>query len=173
MIELVPMNEKELADYIKTSVQNYANEKVKSGNWDRSDAIERSKKEFDKLLPDGLNTRGQYLFTVKDRTANKNVGMIWVGIRDYGDEVSGAWIWDFLINDEERRKGYGTETLSALERVLVNLGQKRVSLHVFGHNGAAIDLYKKVGYEVTNIVMSKDLKLNQNTQRMEENKDKK
>ena len=173
MIELVPMNEKELADYIKTSVQNYANEKVKSGNWDQSDALEKAKKEFDKLLPDGLNTPGQYLFTVKDKTANKNVGMIWVGVRDQGDEISGAWIWDFLINDEERRKGYGTETLSALENVLVTLGQKRVSLHVFGHNEAAIGLYRKVGYKVTNIVMSKDLELNQDTQEMEEKKDKK
>ena len=157
MIELVPMSQVDLEEYLKTAVQNYANEKVKSGNWRQDEAFERSKKEYDKLLPDGIKTKGHHLFTIKDRVTNHKVGMIWVGTGNTDNEIDGAWIWDFLIDERKRGKGFGKETMKALDDVLSSLGQKRISLQVFGHNEVAINLYKKSGYRVTNLVMSKDV----------------
>ncbi len=157
MIELVSMDDQDLKDYLKTAIENYANEKVKSGNWGQKDAVERSKEEFKRLLPDGIRTKGQHLFVVREKNTGTKVGMIWVGIRESADEISGAWIWDFLIYEEERGKGYGRETLRALDVALSELGQRIVSLHVFGHNEIAIELYKKSGYKTTNLVMSKEI----------------
>lgn len=51
----------------------------------------------------------------------------------------------------------GRETLRALDVALSELGQRSVSLHVFGHNEIAIELYKKSGYKTTNLVMSKEI----------------
>ncbi|MCL4447507.1 MAG: GNAT family N-acetyltransferase [Candidatus Thermoplasmatota archaeon] len=157
MIELVPMDDNDFKEYLSGAIENYANEKIKSGNWNQSDAKERSRKEFETLLPEGTRTRGQHLFTIHDKATNEKVGMIWVGIREPEDEIAGAWIWDFMVYERERGKGYGKDALKALDKILKELGQKRVSLHVFGHNEVAIGLYSKSGYKVTNLVMSKDL----------------
>jgi len=45
----------------------------------------------------------------------------------------------------------------ALEDYVRLLGAKKLSLHVFGHNERAIHLYKKVKFQVTDLVMSKML----------------
>ena len=66
-------------------------------------------------------------------------------------------IYDFLIYEEHRRKGYGKQTLVALEEKVKELGIETIALHVFGHNQAAIDLYQKTGYKMTNIQMQKKL----------------
>jgi RimJ/RimL family protein N-acetyltransferase len=157
MIELIPMSEEDLEEYLKTAVENYASEKVKSGNWRQKEAFERSKKEYARLLPNGVKTEGHHLFTIKDGVTGRKVGMIWVGVSGTDNEIDGAWIWDFSINERERGKGFGKETLKALDAVLSGLGQRRISLQVFGHNEVAINLYKKSGYHITNLVMSKNL----------------
>ncbi len=87
--------------------------------------------------------------------------MIWVGWGKYGDQTSSPWIWDFLIYEEYKGKGYGKEALNALDKELKERGQKKVSLQVFGHNTIAINLYQKSGYKITNIVMSKELDTDQ------------
>ncbi|MEM0136432.1 MAG: GNAT family N-acetyltransferase, partial [Thermoplasmatales archaeon] len=89
-----------------------------------------------------------------------NVGMIWVGWGKYGDQTSSPWIWDFIIYKNYRGKGYGKEALIALDKELKERGKKKVSLQVFGHNSVAINLYQKLGYKITNIVMSKELETN-------------
>ncbi len=155
MIELVPMDEQDLEEYLKTAIENYANEKVKSGTWGRDEAMEMSKDEFKKHLPDGIKTKGQYLYTARDAATNRKIGMIWIGIGE--TEITGAWIWDFLIYESERGKGFGTQTLRALDDTLAKLGQRRVLLHVFGHNEIAINLYKKSGYHIIDLWMSKEI----------------
>lgn len=44
-----------------------------------------------------------------------------------------------------------------LEDQVRQVGLRRIGLHVFGHNAAAQALYRKVGYEVTNINMAKNV----------------
>ena len=56
MIKLVPMDEEAFSRYLNWSVKNYADEKVKSGNWPQEGSMERSEKEFKRLLKDGLKT---------------------------------------------------------------------------------------------------------------------
>lgn len=66
-----------------------------------------------------------------------------------------AYIYEFIIEEPYRGKGFGKITFLALDEKLQQIGAKTVGLHVFGHNTIAFDLYKKMGYEVTNISMKK------------------
>jgi len=84
MVQLVPMTEAEFQIYLQRAIKEYADEKVKAGNWQASEAMR------------------------------------------------------------------------ALEGKVKELGLNKISLHVFAHNSAAIRLYEKVGYEVTNLFMAKE-----------------
>ena len=156
MVLLVPMNDQEFSAYIRSSIENYASEKVKSGNWKQENALNLAKEEFHRLLPDGIRTKDQYLLNIFDEKTENNVGILWVGTSPRGNFL-GAFIWDFLIHEKFRRKGYATQALKELEKFLKAMEIKQVSLHVFGHNHEAIALYQKAGYKVTNMNMSRQI----------------
>ena len=156
MIRLVPMTETEYPAYLESDIQRYAEEQVKAGNWHPSEALERSRREHQQLLADGLATPNQYIFSLQDEETGLKVGAIWFAVDDKRLRPS-AFVYDFVIYDEFRRKGYGTQALRALENKIKELGVNKISLHVFGHNHAARALYDKVGYAVTGILMSKEL----------------
>ena len=156
MIRLVPMSEDEFQTYLTYSIQEYAQEKVKAGNWHTSEAVQKAEAEFQQLLPAGLASKNQYLFSIITKELDQKIGMIWFAVNDIQPHSS-AFIYDFLIFDEFRRQGYGTQALLAVEEKVKDLGIDTISLHVFGHNEAARALYHKIGYEITNINMSKKL----------------
>ena len=154
MVRLVSMTESEFQIYLKHSVENYAQEHVKAGNWDPSDALQKAEKEFLQLLPEGVATRKQHLLSIEEVDTGVKVGLIWFAEQHQASRPS-AFIYDFLVYEEYRRKGYGKQTLRALEEKVKALGIETISLHVFGHNQAAIDLYQKAGYEITDLHMAK------------------
>jgi GNAT superfamily N-acetyltransferase len=157
MIYLEPMTETEFDAFLADAIRDYAKDKVDAGNWDAAEALQRSTREFQNLLPDGVASQGQHLFTIKDETGAA-VGMIW-----FAEEKSGprpvAFIYDFLIREPYRRRGYATQALAAVEDEVRALGIDTLALHVFGHNHAARALYEKTGYVITNINMAKKLDL--------------
>jgi ribosomal protein S18 acetylase RimI-like enzyme len=66
-----------------------------------------------------------------------------------------AFIYDIIIFEEYRRRGYGEATMLAVEEKVREQGLNSIALHVFGHNHAAKTLYEKIGYEITDINMMK------------------
>ncbi len=69
-----------------------------------------------------------------------------------------AVLWaDLAIFEQHRRRGYASEALRLLEEKVREQGLDTISLHVFGHNHAARELYEKSGYAVTNVNMSKKI----------------
>lgn len=156
MVRLVPLTELEFQAYLSRAVRDYAEDKVRAGNWQPDQALAESKADYSKLLPDGIATKNNFLFAVMDLDKNVRVGMIWFAVQDDG-KTRGAFIYDFLIEEKYRRRGFGMETLRALEGKVRELGLGKIELHVFGHNQPAIDLYIKAGFETTNIVMAKTL----------------
>ena len=156
MVEFRAMARAEYEKWRRASVKNYADENVASGRWTKEESESRSERDFADLLPDGMETRDNYLRTIVDESSSERVGTIWYAVRrDEGREY--VFIYDFEILDEHRRKGYGTDTLKHLDGVVRGMGLNLISLHVFAHNGAARSLYEKVGYEEKDIIMSKDL----------------
>ncbi len=156
MIKLVPMEEEDFQAYLKTAIEDYANEHVKAGNWQPSEALAKSEQEFHQLLPKGVSSEKQYLFTICDANSGNKVGMIWFAVLTK-PLVPMAFIYDFRVNEQYRGKGYGTQALLAIEDQVKELGIKSIGLHVFGHNTIARALYEKAGYRVTNVQMVKEL----------------
>ena len=158
MVQLVLMTNDEYEAYLERAVKDYAHDKVTAGAWKPSEALEKSEAAYLELLPDGVATKDHHLFTVKDIQTDAKVGMIWFAKLEALSKPV-AFIYDFLIYEAQRRKGYGGQTLKSLEAKVKELGITTLSLHVFGHNKGALDLYQKLGFEMTSIQMSKQLTL--------------
>ncbi len=150
------MTEAEFEGYLETAIRIYAEEKVKAGNWSAEDALEKSERDFLLLLPQGVASEGQYLFSIRDAVTDETVGMIWFAVQERVRQPS-AFIYDFSVDEAFQGRGYGKGALFALENEVRALGLSTVSLHVFGHNHTALTLYQRMGYETTNINMSKRL----------------
>lgn len=156
MVSLEPMTEAEFGGYLEHAIADYAEEKVKAGNWLPEGALEKSAQEFHKLLPEGVASAGQHLFSVVDGETGERVGMIWFVASGSGQQPF-AFIYDFRIDEAYQGRGYGKAALLALENEVRARGLGAISLHVFGHNQVARALYDKLGYEVTNLNMTKRL----------------
>lgn len=156
MIHLVPMTETDFQIYYDQAVAEYAEEHIKSGSWSEEEAYENSKRQYQDLLPDGVATPNQYLYTLTDATTQTPVGILWFALQSQAGQKT-AFIYDIAIDPAFRRKGYATQALTALEEKVRSDGVQQVRLHVFGHNQGAQALYERLGYVATNILMAKSL----------------
>ncbi len=156
MVNLHPMTETAYQTYLADAVKDYAGDHVRDGRWAPTESLEESAKEFARLLPDGTKTPGHHLFTVVDRDTNLPVGILWYAVQQ-GPQGKTAFVYDIRMNEGARGRGYGTQTLAALEHHARLYGANSIALHVFGHNEGAFRLYQRVGYRTTNISMVKDL----------------
>jgi ribosomal protein S18 acetylase RimI-like enzyme len=153
MPTLLHMTQTEFDAFLERSIPEYATDHVRAGNWTEAESLERSRKEFEALLPDGLNSKDNFLYTLHDD--DKAVGMIWMKIRDHSSKS--GFIYEVFIDEQFRGKGYGKSIMLLLEEKSRELGLKLLALHVFGSNHVARKLYETIGYEITNINMSKAL----------------
>ena len=152
---LRPMAAAEFAGWAEQSIAGYALDKVASGQWTAEESLELTRKEHNGLLPLGLETPANHLFTIIDRQSVP-VGMIWFGVRKkFGADV--AYVFDVQIRPERQREGHAARAFAALEEELRRRGLTGIALHVFGHNEAARALYAKLGFEPTNISMFKPI----------------
>lgn len=156
IVELRAMTESEYLDYLNNLHTGYADEQVKAGAWPADQALELAKAEIREMLPDGLATQNNFLYSLLTTGEPSPVGILWIMIRTRNKQKE-AFITDIVIYDAYRRKGYGAQALEALEKNVTGMGIHRIRLHVFGHNQAARDLYQKSGYEVINIYMEKQV----------------
>ena len=154
MVHLIPMTENELEVHLEKSIPEYAAENVAAGYWSEEEALERSRKAFTNLLPQGVNTENNYLLRIQLEESGEKIGVIWMKHempRPHG------FIYDFVLDETQRGKGYGKQTMLALEEFAKGLGLQTIGLHVFANNVAAMKLYKGLGYEVTSQNMTKKL----------------
>lgn len=155
MIKLVPMQPSDLENYLALAVQEYAQDKIAAGNYAPSEGLEKARAEFDALLPNGTETPRQHLFTIMNEVDEK-VGIIWLAEIESGARRY-AFIYDLRVFEAYQRRGYGKQAMLVVEEEAKALGLDRIALHVFGHNKVARDLYEKLGYEITNLNMSKKI----------------
>ena len=153
---LEPMTPVEYEAYLPAAIAEYAADRIAAGNWSEAEALSRAQREFADLLPQGVATPNQHLFTIRDAARAQAVGVIWLGVMSHFGRPS-AFIYDLRIFDAFQRRGYGMQAMLAVEREAQALGMDRIGLHVFGHNSAAQALYLKLGYAITNINMTKRL----------------
>ena len=156
IVRLEMMTEKEYEMWSEKLIEEYAQDHVEAGNWSAAEALERSRKDVESLLPDGVHTEKHFLYRVTDETTKEKVGFLWLAVRDQGAEKRG-FIYDLEIEAAYRRMGYATAAMLALEVQARLLSIQRLGLHVFAHNPGAQALYEKLGYLVTDISMAKQL----------------
>ena len=149
-VSLKLMSEETFREYLNLVIPSYANDNIESGRWDKEGALERSKKEYDHLLPEGLESKNNYLFNVVEHNNNNNVGYIWVKV-----DSKSAFIYDIGISEDYRRKGYAKSALNLIEGVVSKLGVTSIGLHVFNQNSGAQALYNSFGYQVVSHNMRK------------------
>jgi ribosomal protein S18 acetylase RimI-like enzyme len=154
-VELVPMTEQEFGAWLPGTIAGYAAEHVRTGRWSEEEALEKSRKETNDLLPKGLHTPDHRLWNIVPVGGREPVGMMWVGVAQ--KPAPSAFIYNIEIYPQFRRRGYAEQAMLKLEDEVRRLGLESIRLHVFGHNTAARPLYEKLGYEPTNIQMLKRL----------------
>ena len=155
-VSLKAMDKSAFSAYKKQAIPAYAKDNVNAGRWAESDALARSEKEFERLLPDGVNSQDNYFFDIIENKQEQNVGFVWVKIEHHFNTKS-AFIYDIEIAEAYRQQGYAKAGLSDIEKVVTDLGATRLGLHVFNNNAAAMALYKSIGYQMVSHNMNKVL----------------
>ena len=153
MPALIPMTQPEYEAFLERTIPEYAADHVRAGNWTEPESIEKSRKEFEDLLPQGLKTEDNFLYSLLD--GDEAVGMIWMKIKRH-PSISG-FIYDVFVEEGFRGKGYGRNLMLLLEEKARGMELKSLELHVFGSNAVARKLYETIGYETTNVLMRKTL----------------
>jgi ribosomal protein S18 acetylase RimI-like enzyme len=153
LIRLEPMDEMTFEAWLQTSIREYAQDNVDSGNWPATEALERSGRAFAELLPDGRTTSGHEVRSIIS-DAGERVGMAWFAPEDrpMGRVV---FIYDIAIDPTHRRRGHAQAALDAIESFARDHGCVAVQLHVFGGNVGARQLYQRAGYIETDVTMVK------------------
>lgn len=153
MLTLKPMSQKDYDAYLSTAVTNYAGEKVKAGTWTEQLAFQKASEEYQRLLPNGIQTPNNYFYRIdQDDT---RVGVIWLAKSQDNPET--AFIYDIRIVKAYQNQGIGKQALKLVDAEAVKLGFKNIALHVFGDNQRARHLYEESGFKVTDINMEKKL----------------
>ena len=155
MVQLVPKTEKEFQTYLKEQTARYAEANVKAGYWKKTEALKKSIEAHNQLLPQGLATPRHHLFTITTDD-KKPVGTIWMA-EDHRSKTPTGFIYDLFIKEPYRGKGFATQAMLLLEEKARQLGLRVLRLHVFAFNTNAKNLYEKLGYQITSIMMAKQL----------------
>jgi ribosomal protein S18 acetylase RimI-like enzyme len=156
MVRLEKMAAEDFDAYIEKLTANYAKDNVRSGRWTREEALEKSVSQINSLLPEGIETQNHVFFSIVDEGTGDVVGYIWLHVVP-GEGPKKAFIYDLIIFEKFRKRGYGRAALVALEEYAKEKRIASISLHVFAHNAAALSLYRKMGYEVTSMNMKKNI----------------
>jgi len=154
MTKLIPMTQAEYDAFFEHLIVEYAKDNVRAGYWHESEALEKSRKETERLLPQGLRTVNTYLYSVYD--GEQAVGVIWLKADPNHPSKSG-FIFDIEIREAFRGKGYGKQTMQLMEEKSRELGLNSIGLHVFASNKVARNLYESLGYQTVSLNMTKSL----------------
>jgi GNAT superfamily N-acetyltransferase len=122
-------------------VRDYADE-LHAAGMSREAADERSRTQSDELMPDGADSPGQAFFTAW--VGEVPVGHLWLST-----ERPMAFVYDVMVHEDQRRKGYGAAIMNAGALWCREHGHPSLGLNVFAHNAGARALYDSLGYVVT------------------------
>ena len=155
-VTLDPMTAAEYDPFMEAGVRDYARHKVTSGEWTEEESLDLSRADHDQLLPDGLKTANQHLYSVRDAASGEAVAVLWLALRMKAGRVE-AYIYDIEVREGQRGRGYGRATMLAAIDEARGLGAETMGLHVFGNNATARALYQSLGFVETNVNMSFEL----------------
>jgi ribosomal protein S18 acetylase RimI-like enzyme len=146
------MEPSELPAWLDRLGKEYVEDRVGAGD-DRDRAqrgVIRNRAEF---FPGETPAPGQLVFRVLEDA--QPVGSLWIG--PVPESTEQWWVWSIEIDEPFRGRGHGRGAMVLAEAQASRHGARRLGLNVFGHNGVARSLYESLGYETTQLQMSKEL----------------
>ena len=144
-VQFRAMSEEEFKIFYENSINDYVNDLMKSSVITIEEALAEAKREFAEMLPNGLGTKDHALRIIVDAVEEKAVGVIWY-LFEMTDDIKQVFLSDFIIKEEERRKGYASAALTEMERDAQRNGCAESIIYVWKHNPPGINLYTKCGY---------------------------
>ena len=110
---LRPLTDEEISEFIEWQVEQYVEERVRSG--ERPETARRIASEQSRaLFPEGVPADGQLLFRVLDDDGTA-VGMLWIGPQQPADQPGALWVFYARIEEVHRGKGYGRLAMELAE----------------------------------------------------------
>ena len=144
-VQLREMSEEEFKIFFEYSINDYVNDLIKASAITMDEALAEAKREFAEMLPNGVSTQDNVLRIIVDAAEEKAVGIIWY-LFEMTDGIKQVFLSDFIIKEEERRKGYASAALAEMEQDARRNGCAESIIYVWKHNLPGINLYTKCGY---------------------------
>ncbi|WP_425863265.1 GNAT family N-acetyltransferase [Arthrobacter sp. TWP1-1] len=153
-LRLIAISPESFPAWRERSRSEYESDLVATGESAQS-ARQRAEASLAEAFPQDVPTPDNAVFDVADESGTI-VGYLWVGTDTSGDSQS-WWVWDIVINPDQRGKGLGRATMLKAEEYARSQGAVTLGLSVFGFNKAARGLYDSLGYETVTVKMRKKL----------------
>lgn len=128
MITLEPMSDELFVSYIEEAVAHFSKEYVIAGICAERDAVAMCRSTYEKSLPQGVSTPGNYLYELRKVNGQVPIGMAWLAIWVNSGKRS-AFICDVYVRPEWRSQGYGTQAM----RLLRKLGFQPTGINMIKH----------------------------------------
>lgn len=155
-IRFVPFGEADFMSWLLQAIPAFALTNVQDGRWTLAESIEKSQQAHAELLPQGLQTPGQFFVHLHDAATDAPVGSMWWAEAPKGGVLE-AYVYNIEIDAALRGRGHARAAFAELERDVRTRGVAQLGLHVFGHNAGARRLYESLGFEPTSITLRKVL----------------
>lgn len=153
-VELAPMTRERFDEYHEQDIEGYARERHESGMGPLEEQRELAREEFAALLPDGVDTEGQCLWSAfrADDSGPTEVGILWIQ-----HAVPASFVYNVVVDEDLRGQGRGRAIMTAGARWCRDHGSETLGLNVFGPNATARALYDSLGYVVTDALLTTSL----------------
>src|SRR5688572_3376929 len=90
--------------WVPETIAGFAAQQTVSGAAPERAAREYAEREFDRLLPFGLDTPGHHLWSAFD--GSEEVGYLWLAVRT-GPEGTEGYVYDVAVDRALRGRGHG------------------------------------------------------------------
>ncbi|WP_203566654.1 GNAT family N-acetyltransferase [Aestuariimicrobium ganziense] len=157
-MRLDPITDGELPALIAQIEVEYARQKVEQGGWPVEEARKAAIEETAESFPEGRPLPGHEVYLIRDDHEAPDAepsGLLWVGALQSRPRT--FFIYDLLIRPEARGRGWGRAAMEFAEQRDSARNCNVIRLHVFGGNTRALDLYRSMGYEATDLYLDTPL----------------
>ena len=144
-MRLRKMTADEFERFRQFSVADYAREIVKAGRMSPENALAQAQTEFDGQLKWGVETPDNSVMVIEREGVP--MGFIWYLFCKTDAGLGYAFLCDFYVIAEYRRKGVAAEALRRMEADAAENGCAQIRLYVWKNNAPANALYRKCGYQ--------------------------
>ena len=111
---LVPMSDATFAAFCERAIVDYARDNAQTGRWPEHEAADRSRAEFQRLLPQGLATPGHFLYEIRSEPEGQAVGALWFGI-DTNNGSGAGYLFNIHVDPAFRGRGHAKAALDRAE----------------------------------------------------------